>query len=111
MSAPGDKVRRPNRKKDTMTQEAETKMVEVTRESVHMKNELTLPEYGESEQFRYAKWKIAMAYGYLAFASVISIGAVLMNPTLDVRLVALALWGATSAVVAVLLRKEYRKKL
>lgn len=108
---PGDKVRRPNRKKDPVAPETEAKVVEVIRELVPMKDEVSRPEYAESEQVRYAKWKIKMAYGYLAFTTTACLGAILLNPVLDVRLVVLALWSATVAALAVLLRREYKKKL
>jgi hypothetical protein len=108
---PGDQVRRPNRKKHAVAPETEAKMVEVIRESVPMKDEVSRPEYVESEQLRYAKWKIKMAYGYLAFTTTICLGAILLNPVLDVRLVVLALWNATSAVLAVVLRREYKRTL
>ena len=109
MTSPGDRVRRPNRNRNSQINEPH--VVEVIISSEAMRDELTRPEYHESEQLKFAKWKIKMAFAYLAFTSVICVGAILLNPTLDVRLVVVALWGASSGAVAVLLKREYRKKL
>lgn len=111
---PGDEVRRPNprqKKKSGANQDpTQSPVIEVYRESVR-EGGLTSPSFGKSEKMQFAMWKIRMAYAYLAFTSALCVAAVLINPTLDVRLVCLALWGASSGAVAVLLRREYRKKL
>jgi hypothetical protein len=113
-SIPGEEVRRPNprQKKKSGADQVPTKspVTDVIRESVS-EGGLTPPSFGESEKMQFAMWKIRMAYAYLAFTSALCVAAVLINPTLDVRLVCLALWGASSGAMAVLLRKEYRKKL
>ena len=108
MSTPGDKVRRQNRKKKSHENKVEA--TELIREFEKMKDEVARPAVTESEKLRYAKWKIKMLYAYLAFTTVACLGTILINPTLDARLV-LALWGSTSATLAVFLRREYKKKI
>ena len=111
MSNPGDVVRRQNRKvKGVEVKEPETTVVEDIRESCPRIRELTPPSLGDHQQLAFAKWKIRIAYAYLAFTSLICLGAVLINPTLDVRVVGLALWGATSAALAMILHREERGK-
>ncbi|MGI9003457.1 MAG: hypothetical protein ACR2GH_17670 [Pseudonocardia sp.] len=82
---------------------------EILRENERMVPGLPQPVLHETGRVAIAKWKMKSAYYYLMFTSGICIGAILIGPSENVRLVALAIWGSATAIGGALLRLSYRK--
>jgi len=67
------------------------------------------PVVHQTDRIVVAKWQIKSTYYYLMFTSMICIAAILIDPSDNVRLVALAIWASAAGVGGALLSRTYRK--
>ncbi|HJP74501.1 MAG TPA: hypothetical protein VJ914_09550 [Pseudonocardiaceae bacterium] len=108
----GKKVRRSNQNIESNAgPDSEVKVFVSIPDAIYVDGEITPPTFGDSFKLRYAKWKIKMLYFYLAYFSLICVGAVVIAPTSAVRIVVLALWPPTLAAFTILLRREYHREV
>jgi len=105
-SSPSDNVRRQNDHGDRDSKQA---LHEGIYEDDQMNSEVPHPILHPTNMLVIAKWRIRSAYYYLTFNSALCLAAILINPSNDVRLVALAVLASSSALGGALLRGSYRK--
>src|SRR4051794_32414903 len=102
-STPGDKVQRQEQT------EGDHNDIPLIWEDGPMAPGLTRPIERSTERISIEKWKIKMALYYLVLTSILCLTAILIEPSTEVRLVALAVWGSTAAAGGALLRWGYRR--
>ncbi|MGY1667573.1 hypothetical protein [Geodermatophilus sp. SYSU D00696] len=101
-TTPGDKVQRQD--------QSEAGLNDIP----FMEDEPMAPGYAQlrvvhTDQIVIERWRVKVALSYLVFTSILCLTAILIEPSSEVRLVVLAVWGSTSAAGGALLRWGYRR--
>lgn len=87
--------------------------VQVSGEIVSEDNEalpLEEPYIGVSDKIALEQWRITRAFNYITLFTVASLLAVVINPTMEVRVVAVAVVVGAFGLARYLLRSAYRSK-
>jgi hypothetical protein len=72
--------------------------------------ELAQPVLGPITYIRAEKWRINRVFAFLAFSTLVCLGAVIISPVLPVQIVALSVWSGAVGLSRYLLRSAYGQK-
>ncbi len=76
-------------------------------EDDRMRPGLIRPQESLEKRILVEKWKIKSALYYLSFTSLLCLMAILIEPSNEVKVVVLAVWGSTATLGSALLRRNY----